>query len=166
MQDHHRLELQINGIGTWVLNAPRGQAEFTGQNTYVPAVRGNIWKFFEGGSKPKFIDPQRRFVLLDAQDEILRGDAALGELRTVATLKRAEDPGLRHSVFISAGVPVFIFERGLVVFDSDGQLRWSHNDLKLDDHFKKIENGRIFYSAERQGTWAYDLSTGELAGRT
>jgi len=158
MQDH-RSKLDVQGIGTWILSAPKGKAEFIGENTYVPAVCGNIWKFFEGGSKPKFVDPHCRFFLLDAVDEILRGDAT-GELKTVAAINREQDSGLRRSAFVSAPVPVFIFEHGLLAFDSDGQLRWSRNDLKLDQFFTRVEKGRIFYHSEHRGDWAFDLSTG------
>jgi len=158
MQDH-RPKLEVEGIGTWILES--GKVEFIGEDDYVPSVSGNLWKYLEGGPKPKFVDPQRRFVLLDAQDEVLRGDRT-GELRTVATVRRPGDWGLRRSGFISVPVPVFVFECGLVVFESDGQFRWSRDDLKLNDFFQRIENGRIFYSSERLGQWAYDLSTGEL----
>ena len=159
MQDH-RSKLEVKGIGTWTLNSPSGEAEFIGDSTYLPVVRSTIWKFFKGGSKPKFIDPQRRFVLLDAVDEILLGDAT-GELKTVAVLNRIWDDGMRRSAFVSAPVPVFIFERGLVVFDSDGHLRWSRNDLKLNDFFKQVENQKVLYHSEHRGDWAYDLSTGD-----
>lgn len=152
--------MEVEGIGTWILE-PTGKVEFIGEDIYVPSVSGNLWKFLQGGPRPKFVDPQRRFVLLDARDEVLRGDARTGELRTVATLSRQEDRGLRRSGFISAPVPVFVFEYGLVVFDSDGQFHWSRNDLKLDDFFQRMENGRIFYSSEPLGQWAYDLYTGE-----
>lgn len=159
--ENHRPKLEVQGVGTWVLGPTKEEAEFTGRDSYVPAVRGNLWKFFEGGSKPRFVDPQHRFVLLDAQDEVLRGDANLGELKTVATLKRAENRGLRRSRFLSEPGPVFIFEHGLLVFDENGQLRWSLNNLKLDQFFQQIRDGKIVYSSEHCGKWAYDLATGQ-----
>lgn len=121
MKDH-RPKLDVPGIGTWFLNSSGGKAEFISDRTYAPVVQGNIWKFFEGGSQQKFIDPQQQFVLLEAQDEMLRGDGS-GELRTVTNLKRQGDGGLRRSKFISEPVPVFIFEHGLIVFNFDGQVR-------------------------------------------
>src|SRR5215469_12187163 len=146
MKDH-RPKLDVPGIGTWFLNTPGREAEFISDSTYVPVVRGNIWKFFEGGSHQKLIDPQHRFVLLEAQDEMLRGDAS-GELQTVANLNRQENDGLRRSKFISDPVPIFIFEHGLLVFDSDGQLRWFRIDLRIDQFFSDVKNGRIFYHSE------------------
>jgi hypothetical protein len=160
----HKSKLHVPSIGTWVLNVTTGNAEFIGEKIHVPDVGGSLRKFFEGGSRSTFIDPQYRFVLLDAQDEVLRGDASSGEIKAVANLKRQEDHGLRRSTFISAPVPVFIFEHGVAVFDSDGQLHWSRNDLKLDHHFERIEGDRIIYSSEHRGKWAYDLSTGRPAG--
>ncbi|HEY6252423.1 MAG TPA: hypothetical protein VI685_20910 [Candidatus Angelobacter sp.] len=158
MKDH-RPKLDVPGIGTWFLNAPSGEAEFISDRNYVPIVRGNIWKFFEGGNQNKFIDPQHRFILLEAQDEMLRGDAS-GELKTVASLNRQENGGLRRSKFISDPLPIFIFEHGLLVFDSDGQLRWSRNDLRLDQFLSEVKNGRVYYHSESDGNWSYDLFTG------
>lgn len=161
MQDH-RPRAVIPAIGTWVLNGRQGPVEFIGEHTYVPSVSGNLWKFLEGGSKSTFVDPQYRFVLFDAEDEILRGDAQTGELKTTATLARQADRGLRHSKFVPDPVPIFVFENGLAVFDSNGDLRWAGDDLKLDHVFEKIMGSRIIYSSEHHGPWAYDLSTGMM----
>src|SRR5215467_9664030 len=103
MQDQ-RSKLDVPGIGTWILSGPGGEAEFIGEYAHVPVVRSNIWKFFKGGSKPRFVDPDHRFILLNAVDEILRGDVT-GELKTVAPLNRIEDRGLRRSAFLPAPVP-------------------------------------------------------------
>jgi hypothetical protein len=151
----------MEGIGTWTTEGTKGQAEFIGNEASPHTVPGNLWKFFEGGSKAKYIDPLNKFVLLDAQDEVIRADASTGNLKTVATLSRHKDQGLRHSRFISSPVPVFIFELGLVVFDSHGQFQWSCNDLKLDHHFQEIKDGKILYSSEHRGKWVYDISTGQ-----
>jgi hypothetical protein len=70
MQDH-RSKLDVPGIGTWILDGENREAEFIGKDTYLPTVRSNLWKFFIGGSKSRFADPQHRFVLLEASDEIL-----------------------------------------------------------------------------------------------
>ena len=160
MRDH-RAKLEVAGIGTWVLNAPRGQAEFIGEHNYVPSVRGNLWKFLEGATQPKFVDPERRFVLLDALDEVIRADAYTGELKTVATVRRAEDSGLRSSKFVAGHLPILVFEHGLVVFRSEGQVLWLRDDLKLKDFFQCVTNDRILYSSEHRGKWAYDLHTGD-----
>lgn len=153
----------MEGVGSWVLNTPRGQAEFIGKDNYVPSVPGNLWKFLEGGTQAKFVDPQRRFVLLDALDEVLRGDSRSGRLRTVTVVKRQEDPGLRRSRFIIDPVPILIIEHGLVVFNSDGEVCWSHDSLKLDQFFQGVFKDRILYFSEHHGRWAYDLATGKEA---
>lgn len=160
MQDH-RAKLEIPGIATWALNGPQGPVEFISDYDYVPDVKGNLWKYFEGASRrSQFLDPQRRFVLVDAQDEVLRGDARTGELTTVVTIDRQQNGGLRRSRFVSDPVPIFVFENGLVVFQEDGQLSWFHDDFPLTDFFQGVVENRVVYLSEHRGKMAYDLCTG------
>ena len=162
MQDH-RAKLDVPGIGTWALNGPREPVEFINDCTYEPDVKGNLWKHFEGASRrAHFVDPQRDFVLLDAQDEVLRADAISGELTTVVTLNRMEDGGFRRGSFVGHPVPIFVFELGLAVFRPDGQLSWFRDDLVLNNFFQRVANNRIVYFCEHGGKTAYDLGTGEL----
>jgi hypothetical protein len=161
MKDH-RPQLNIPGLGTWSIEPGTAHVSFVGEHNYVQSVPASLWKFFDQGSKPKFVDLEKQFVLLDAQDEILRGNGLSGELDSVVKLNRITDHGLRRSEFVLASTPVFIYEHGLVVFDLDGWLLWSHNDLRLDHHFQKVEGSTILYFSERQGTWGYNLSTGAV----
>ncbi len=162
MKDH-RSKLDVPGIGTWVMESEHGAVEFLGdQDAYAQGIRANLYKFFDGGKKASFVDPQNKFVLLDAQDELIRGEAATGALKTVISVNRIPDHGLRHSKFISAPNPVFLYEQGIVVFDKDGNPMWSKTNLQLTDYFRRIEGDRIVYSSEQKGTWSYDLHTGNV----
>jgi|SRR6185437_1666975 hypothetical protein len=158
----HQPKLEVPGLGTWTIRSDTGEITFYGQRNFAEGIRANLWKFLDGGSKPKFVDSALRFVLLDAQDEMIRGDAFSGELRTLITLERIADPGLRRSEFVSAATPVFIFERGVVAFNRDGWLQWFRNDLRLDHHFKVIEGDQIVYFSEHRGEWRYNLFDGRI----
>jgi hypothetical protein len=158
----HRPKLNVPGMGAWTIESETGSITFSGEQNYAEGIRANLWKFLDGGSKGKFVDPGLRFVLLDAQDEVIRGDGQSGELTTVLTIERTEDHGLRRSQFISAPNPVFIFERGVAVFTPDGSFVWCRNDLRLDHHFQHIEKDKILYFSEHRGNWAYDLLTGSV----
>jgi hypothetical protein len=158
----HRPQLSVPGIGTWIVESEHGRVTFSGAQNYVESIQSNLWKFLDGGARAKYVDSESRYVLVDAQDEIIRGDGTTGDLKTVANLRRIEDQGLRRSQFLPAPTPVFIFELGVVVFSAVGQLVWFHNDLHLDHHFLRLEAQKIVYFSERRGEWSYELATGEL----
>lgn len=132
-----------------------------GQHNYAQGIRAKLGNFLKGSSKAMYVDPALRFVLFDAQDEVIRGDAVSGELQTGVSLDRISDHGLRRSKFVSAPNPVFIFERGVAVFNEDGWLLWCRNDLRLDHHFRGIEGNQIVYFSELKGEWSYDLFSGD-----
>jgi hypothetical protein len=158
----HRQQLNVSGLGAWIIESETGSITFIGEHNYAEGIRANLWKFLDGGSKAKFVDPGLQFVLLDAQDELIRGDGISGDLKTVLTIDRTEDHGLRRSQFLSTPNPVFIFERGVAVFTPDGSVLWCRNDLRLDHHFQRIEKEKILYSSEHRGHWAYHLLTGSV----
>jgi hypothetical protein len=159
----HRPQLDIPGIGTWSIEPDTRAVEFLGEHNYAQNIQADLWKFFTGGSKPKFVDTEKRFVLLDAQDEILRGDGISGELKAVVKLDRIQDHALRRSEFVPASTPVFVYEHGIVVFSLDGWPLWSRNDLLLGQLFQRIEGNSILYFSEHRGGWGYDLATGSVA---
>jgi hypothetical protein len=90
---HNRPTLDVPGVGRWTIESDTGEIEFVGEHNYTQRILANLAKFLDGGSKAKFIDPKRRFVLLDAQDELIRADASSGELKTVIILNRALKTG-------------------------------------------------------------------------
>jgi len=167
MKNDHRPRVEVPGVGTWTLESPGGEIEFIRNQDAYARTHAPLQKALSTVGVPVvFVDPGKRFIIVDAQDELLRGDAATGELKSVASLTRMEDRGFRRATFVTAqstSSPVFIYELGIIVFDVDGLPLWSRADFKLDHHFERIEDGRIIYSSEHRGQWSYDLFTGRTS---
>jgi len=164
VKNDHRPRLEVAGVGTWTLELPGDEIEFIGKQNAYARIHAPLQKALGVVGVPIiFVDPGKRFVIVDAQDELLRGDAATGELTSIASLTRIEDRAFRRAQFVTAystSSAVFIYELGIMVFDEVGQLLWSRADLMLDHHFMRIEDGRIIYSSEHRSQWSYDLFTG------
>jgi hypothetical protein len=159
MKDH-RPKLDVPGVGNWTLDTNTGEIEFMGEAAYFSGLHGALQKVLSVPNRGLFVDPQKRFIIVEAIDELLYGAADTGQLTTAATLNRIDNRGLRFGKFIQYPTAIFIYERGIVVFDGAGRHLWARHEMQLDDHFKKIADGRIVYTSEREGQWGFDILTG------
>ncbi len=110
-----------------------------------------------------WFEAERGFAILGGRGtEVLRIDLTADEAMVVTQLDREPDEDLRFLSFHEAGdVLLCLYERGVVCFDLDGQLRWQAQHRDLSAKFDGVRDGVAWFSSQ----WPQDRIGHRLAFR-